>query len=69
MALIEISDLNAAGSDLFVGSDSFLNELETTETNKIIGGTYGYGYKKYSHKKYIYKEYGYGYGYKKGYYC
>jgi hypothetical protein len=57
MALIEISDLNAAGSDLFAGSDSFLNELETTDTNQIFGGTYGYGYKKYDYKEYYCKEY------------
>jgi hypothetical protein len=73
MALIEISDLNAAGSDLFAGSDSFLNELETTDTNQIFGGTYGYGYKKYSYKKYSYKKYSYkkkySYGGKKHYYC
>jgi hypothetical protein len=67
MALIEISDLNAAGSDLFAGSDSFLNELKITDTNQIFGGTYGYGYKKYEYKKYDYEEYYCydGYDYKK----
>jgi hypothetical protein len=38
MAFIEISNLNAAGSDLFAGADSFLTELETTETTQIFGG-------------------------------
>ena len=37
MAHIEISNLSA-GSDLFAGSDSFLNELQTTETTQIFGG-------------------------------
>jgi hypothetical protein len=38
MANLEISNLNSAGSDLFAGVDSFLNELQTTETAKIFGG-------------------------------
>jgi hypothetical protein len=38
MAHIEISNLNAAGSDLFAGTDSFLTELQTTETTQIFGG-------------------------------
>jgi hypothetical protein len=37
MAHIEISNLSA-GSDLFAGADSFLNELQTTETTQIFGG-------------------------------
>ena len=41
MAFIEISDLNAAGSDLFTGADSFLTELETTKTTQIFGGKKG----------------------------
>jgi hypothetical protein len=38
MAHIEISNLSAAGSDLFTGTDSFLTELQTTDTNQIFGG-------------------------------
>jgi hypothetical protein len=38
MAHIEISNLTSAGSDLFVGADSFLTELQTTETTQIFGG-------------------------------
>jgi hypothetical protein len=38
MAHIEISNLNSAGSDLFAGADSFLTELQTTETTQIFGG-------------------------------
>lgn len=38
MAQIEISNLNAAGNDLFAGADSFLTELQTTDTNQIFGG-------------------------------
>jgi hypothetical protein len=39
MAHIEISNLNSAGSDLFAGTDSFLTELQTTETTQIFGGS------------------------------
>jgi hypothetical protein len=38
MANIEISNLTSAGSDLFAGADSFLTELQTTETAQIFGG-------------------------------
>ncbi len=38
MANLNISNLNSAGSDLFAGADSFLNELQTTKTAKIFGG-------------------------------
>ena len=38
MAHIEISNLTSAGSDLFAGADSFLTELQTTETTQIFGG-------------------------------
>jgi hypothetical protein len=41
MAMIEISNLNAAGSDLFAGNESFLNELQATEANDIVGGSGG----------------------------
>lgn len=48
MAHIEISNLNIAGSDLLAGSDSFLTELQDTDTTNILGGS---GYKKgKSHK-------------------
>jgi hypothetical protein len=81
MSLIEISNLNTAGSDLFAGADSFLTELEKTDTNQIFGGG-GYGgggyggggykkpsYKKHSYKKHSYKKHSYkkhSYGGKKG---
>ena len=38
MALIQISNLNAAGSDLLAGTESFLTELQDTDTTQIIGG-------------------------------
>lgn len=38
MAHLNISNLNSAGSDLFAGADSFLNELQSTETTQIFGG-------------------------------
>jgi hypothetical protein len=38
MAHIEISNLNIAGSDLFAGTDSFLTELQDTDTTRILGG-------------------------------
>lgn len=55
MANIEISNLNSAGSELFAGTDNFLNELTETDTTQIHGGkkggyggtffyTGGYGY-------------------------
>jgi hypothetical protein len=43
MALIEISNLNAAGSDSFAETDSFLTELETTDTTQIFAGRGGGG--------------------------
>ena len=43
MALIKISNLNADLS----ASESFLTELQSTDSSQIFGGTsYGYGYKK-----------------------
>ena len=43
MALIKISNLNADLS----ASESFLTELQPTDSSQIFGGTsYGYGYKK-----------------------
>jgi hypothetical protein len=53
MAHIEISNLNSAGSDLLAGADSFLTELQTTETTHIFGGfkkPCGRKYKKTSYK-------------------
>jgi hypothetical protein len=38
MANIQISNLNPAGSDLFADADSFLTELQATDTARIIGG-------------------------------
>jgi hypothetical protein len=65
MAYIEISNLNIAGSDLFAGTDSFLTELQDTDTTQIMGGKGksgkgGYGYGGKSGKG------GYGYGGKSG---
>jgi hypothetical protein len=53
MAHIEISNLNSAGSDLFAGADSFLNELQTTETTQIFGGYHkGHGGRKWKKSSY-----------------
>lgn len=38
MATIEISDLHPAGSDLFIDSESFLNDLNADELGDINGG-------------------------------
>ena len=38
MNFIEISNLDAAGNDLFASGDSFLTELQPTETTQIFGG-------------------------------
>jgi hypothetical protein len=38
MALIEISNLNPAGSDLLAGTESFLTELQENDSRKIFGG-------------------------------
>ncbi|ALF54635.1 MULTISPECIES: hypothetical protein [Nostoc] len=43
MANITLSELNAAGSQLFQDSESFLNDL--SDVDAIAGGSgYGYGY-------------------------
>ena len=68
MTHLEISNLNSAGSDLFAGADSFLTELQTTETTQIFGGyncrrggrnwkktSYKSNCKKVSYKKSSYK--------------
>jgi hypothetical protein len=48
MSMIEISNLNAAGNDLFTDSESFLTELQDTDSIQVIGGgnkgSYGYGH-------------------------
>jgi len=38
MATIQINNLNAAGSDLFNDSESYLNELTDEEINMTNGG-------------------------------
>ena len=38
MSLIQISDLNPAGSDLFAGTESFLTDLQENDSNSIFGG-------------------------------
>jgi hypothetical protein len=50
MAMIEISNLNIAGNDLLADNESFLTELEATDSNQVFGGKgksgkrgYGYG--------------------------
>ncbi|WGV24305.1 hypothetical protein [Halotia branconii] len=78
MASIALSELHAAGSELFQDSESFLNEMN--DVDSIVGGTYGYvsdmsGLSKLAeawvytygigHIGYIAKSFsgGYGYGY------
>ena len=39
MATIAISDLRPAGSDLFLDSESFLNDLTDGELNSTHGGS------------------------------
>ena len=38
MATIKISDLHSAGSELFMDSESYLNELTNDELNMAHGG-------------------------------
>ena len=38
MAFIEISDLNPGGSELFADKESFLTELQETDSHQIFGG-------------------------------
>jgi hypothetical protein len=55
--MIEISNLNAAGSDLFADTENFLTELQDTDSDQVFGGSgYGGSKKKKSNKG------GYGYG-------
>jgi len=39
MATIKISDLHSAGSELFMDSESYLNELTNEELNMAHGGS------------------------------
>ena len=39
MATIKISDLHSAGSELFMDSESYLNELTNEELNMTHGGS------------------------------
>ena len=41
MANITLSQLHAAGSDLFQDTESFLNELSDVDT--VVGGQFGFG--------------------------
>jgi hypothetical protein len=41
MAMIEISNLNTAGNDLFADSESFLSELQDTDSEQVFGGKKG----------------------------
>jgi hypothetical protein len=47
MAMIEISNLNTAGNDLFADTESFLNELQDTDSNQVFGGKGKSGNKGY----------------------
>ncbi len=38
MALIEISNLKPAGSELLASAESFLTELQETDSRQIFGG-------------------------------
>jgi hypothetical protein len=38
MSKIQINNLQAAGSELFQSSESFLTELQATEANAVYGG-------------------------------
>jgi hypothetical protein len=38
MSKIQIANLQATGSELFAGTDSFLTELQSTEAHAIYGG-------------------------------
>jgi hypothetical protein len=41
--MIQIDNINFAGSELFASADSFLNELSETDTRTILGGKSGGG--------------------------
>ena len=45
MANIDISDLSPAGADLFLDSESYLNDLTEGEMRNLAGGTlFGVGF-------------------------
>jgi hypothetical protein len=56
---IEINNLNPAGANLFEGTDSFLTELQDTDTTKVIGGKSNKG----GGGTFFYASGGYGGGY------
>jgi hypothetical protein len=55
--MIQISNLNPAGSDLFADTENFLTELQDTDSNQVFGGKGHGGSKKNKSNKG-----GYGYG-------
>jgi hypothetical protein len=63
MAMIAISDLNLAGSELFADTENFLTELQDTDSNQVFGGK-GHGGSK--GKKSNRGGYGYGGGHGRG---
>ena len=40
MANINISDLRPAGADLFLDSESYINDLTEAEMNVLVGGSW-----------------------------
>jgi hypothetical protein len=64
MSMIEISNLNIAGNDLLADNESFLTELQDTDSNEVIGGKKGgsKGYGGYGGYGCGYGGYGGGYG-------
>jgi hypothetical protein len=54
MAMIEISNLKSAGSDLFTDAESFLTELQPTDSSQVIGGSGGSKKKSKKKSKYPY---------------
>jgi hypothetical protein len=51
MSIIQITNLQPTGSDLFQDGESFLTELQATEAHTIYGGKSKKGSKKGSNKK------------------
>jgi hypothetical protein len=62
MAMIEISNLNTAGNDLFADSESFLSELQDTDSEQVFGGKGHSGKKGGYGRKGSKGKGGYGYG-------
>jgi hypothetical protein len=46
MSRIKISEIGAASNNLVVDTNSFLEELQATDSAKIFGGNKGKGYKE-----------------------